>query len=627
VKNLWRAWRFFRPDILTISLVLVLLLLSIGANLLKPWPLALMVDGILGHKPWPAWLGTWTSQASQPVLLGLLVASMVAVHWGQALLSAAQTYLLIQVGLRGLARVRKALFHWLQRLSWRFHQGARQGDVIYRASWDTYAFQNLFQHGLFTFLGATLSLACMVAVMWRMNRPLTWIALGTIPLLVPAIQLFGRQMRARSLEAQQADSQVTSLVQQGIAALPLTQSFVREAEEENRFNIQVDVALRRRLAQHGCEVLYLAVISAIFGLGLAAIVWAGAGLVGQGRLTVGELLVFLAYLTQFYEPLNQLSHVGATVSSAGAGTQRVFEILDTPEEVRESPEARRVVRPGPVHESPKPNSIPESPSRKGRLYGACVGSLAPVPEVATSNALVAQGAIEFEDVHFSYDQRQPVLRGVSFRLAAGETAALVGPSGVGKTTLLHLLVRFFDPTRGAVRLDGVDLRWLRLGDLRSQVGLVMQEPILLPATVAENIGYGRAGATRDEIEAAARAAHAEEFIRRMPRQYDTVIGEGAARLSTGEKQRLNLARAFLKNAPILVLDEPTSALDAESEAFVVASLGELMRGRTVLMVAHRFTTIRGVNQILVLEGGRLTESGSPDVLRQGQGYFARVSAP
>jgi ATP-binding cassette subfamily B protein/subfamily B ATP-binding cassette protein MsbA len=386
-------------------------------------------------------------------------------------------------------------------------------------------------------------------------------------------------MRQHSLAAHQADSRVTSLVQQAIVALPLTQSCVREEHEQCRFSGQVSEALRRRLSQHGWELGYLAVIAIIFALGIAGIAWQGTQQVWAGRLSLGQLLVFLAYLGQFYEPLNQLSRLGATVADASAGAQRVLEILDAPEEVKESPDAR---------------------------------------------AAVARGEIEFDRVSFAYQPDRLVLREVTFQLAAGESAALIGPNGAGKSTLLHLLPRFFDPTSGAVRMDGVNLQAWRLKELRRQVALVLQEAPLLPATIAENIAYGKPDATPAEIEAAARAAYADRFIGQLPQQYETLVGECATRLSAGEKQRLNLARAFLKAAPILVLDEPTGALDAESQALVAASLRDLMRGRTTLIVTHHPATIGQVDKILVLENGRLIEVGTPKELRQRSEYYARL---
>jgi ATP-binding cassette subfamily B protein/subfamily B ATP-binding cassette protein MsbA len=606
MADLLRAFQFFRPDRARLALVFALMLGGIGLNLLKPWPLALIVDCVLGAKPLPRWLESWNAgggagKASLTILLSLAV---LALHVAHGALAALQNFLAIGIGLRGLQRARNAVFACLQRLSLRFHHGATSGDLIYRAAWDTFAFQSLFQQGLMTTAAAGGSLLLMLGVMLRLNVPLTLVAAATIPLVVAAIRFFGRRMTERGAQAQQADSAVTSLVQQNIAALPLVQSYTRETHEAEKFTAQTAVARERRLAQHGWELVYWLAVSVAFALGTAATVYFGAIQVLEARLSLGALLIFLAYLAQLYEPLNQLSHVGATVAGARAGVRRVFELLDSREEVRESPSAKSVVRGRPVvatandHERRAPDS----------------------------NALFVRGAIRFENVSFRYQAEREVLSGISFELQPGESAAIIGPSGVGKTTLMNLLPRFYDPTAGAVKLDGVDLRELKLKDLRGQIAVVLQEPILLPATIAENIAYGKAGATRAEIEAAARAANADAFIRRLPQGYETPVGEGAARLSVGEKQRLNLARAFLKDAPILLLDEPTSALDAESEALVVQSLNELMKGRTVLMVAHRLSTIRRVTKIVVLENGRLSELGSHEELAGRGGYYSRVAS-
>ncbi len=595
MKTSWRALSFFKADAPRITVVLLLLVLGIVANLLKPWPLAILVDSVLeAKKPVPDWLGT-TDKAH---LLLLLAGLTLLLHAAQGVISAAQNYLAIGIGLRGLMRVRNQVFSCLQRLSLRFHQGSKSGDIIYRAAWDTYSFQTLFQQGMITSVTAFLSLVLMVVVMLRVNMALTLVALAVVPLLVLAIRVFGKQMTERGADAQQADSHVTSLVQQNIAALPLIQSYTREDLEEQVFTEQTATAQKKRLSQHGWELLYWLSISAVFAVGTAAIVWLGGNQVLAGKLTVGQLFIFLTYLAQLYEPLNQLSHVGATVSTATAGARRVFEILDTEEEVKDAPNARPIVR---------------SP-----------GTAATGQTGGTPPPLIIQGAISFEGVTFQYQKERDILGAITFNLAPGESAAIIGPSGVGKTTLLNLLPRFYDPTQGSIRLDGVDLREVRLKDLRANIAVVLQEPILLPATIAENIAYGKPGATREEIEAAARSANADVFIQKLPKKYDTHVGDGAARLSVGERQRLNLARAFLKDAPILLLDEPTSALDAESEALVVATIKKLMQGRTTLMVAHRLSTIRGMNKIIVLEEGWLTEVGGHAELIGKQGYYTRV---
>ncbi len=612
-RQLLRALSYFRPDAGRIALSLGLLLLGIGLNLLKPWPLAFLVDSILGSKPYPGWLPDQARTWGQPAQLTAVIAASLGLHLVHAAACAGHAYLSIGVGLRGLRRVRDDVFGWLQRLSLRYHHGTEAGDIIFRAGTDTSAFQILFLQGLLTFISATGTLLFMAVAMAQLNLRLAAIAMVAVPILLLSIKVFGRAMRVRGTAAQQAEGKVYALIHQGITALPLIQSHARQDHERQRFMTHTEAARQQRMAQQGLEVFYWGSISVILSACTLGVTWVGAQQVLAANLTVGELLVFLAYVAQLFDPLHQLSQVGATLSSASASTRRVFEILDTPEEVKDRPEARQVCQGRDLEGSA---GLPTSADNMFAAGGAPAG--APCPP------LPVYGNVTYDDVSFGYESSRPVLRQISFKLLAGTSAAIIGPSGAGKTTLLNLLPRFFDPAAGAVLLEGVDLRDLRLEDLRAQIALVLQEPIILPTTVAENISYGKPQATMEEIEAAAHAAGAAQLIEKLPEHYRTIIGDGGARLSVGEKQRINLARAFLKDAPILLMDEPTSALDVESEAQVVASLFALMRGRTTLMVAHRLSTIRRVDKILVVDNGRLTEMGAPEDLLAEQGYYARV---
>ena len=613
LRQLARALSYFRPDAGRITLAMGLLVASIGINLLKPWPLAILVDSVLGTKPYPAWLPGEVAQWSQAAQLVAIVAASLVLHLSHSAVCAGHVYLSIGVGLRGLRRVRDDVFGWLQRLSLRYHHGTEAGDVIFRAGTDTSAFQVLFQQGLLIVVTATSTLVFMAVMMARLNLYLTAVALVAVPVLLGSFKLFGGAMRSRAMIAQRAEGKVYSLIHQGIAALPLIQSHAREDHERERFASQTEQARQQKMAHQGLEVLFWCAISVVLAACTLGVTWVGAHQVMAGRLTLGELLVFLAYVTQLFEPLHQLSQVGATLSSASASTRRVFEILDTPEEVKDRPDAR------PVYQGRNADGQSGLPTSADDMF-APAGAPAALP----GRPLQISGNIAYDDVSFDYDPLRPVLHHVSFKLLAGTSAAIIGPSGAGKTTLLNLLPRFFDPASGAVLLEGVDLRDLRLADLRAQIGVVLQKPIILPATVAENIAYGKPHATMAEIEAAAHYANASGFIEKLPEHYQTVVGDGGTHLSVGERQRINLARAFLKDAPILLMDEPTSALDVESEAQVVASLFALMRGRTTLMVAHRLTTIRRVDKILVVENGRLTEMGAPDDLLAEPGYYARV---
>ncbi len=338
MKDFARAFKYFRPDTGRIALVFCLMLASAGLNALKPWPLALIVDSVLANRTQPS-LVSPGGMIENPRMLAFLACAIFMLHFAQAAVASAQNYVSIQVSLRGLTRARDELFGRLLGLSARFHQGATVGDLIYRASWDTYSFQTLFQQGLMTFLTALLSLVIMAAIMARLSGPLTMVALALAPLVVIGVRVFTKPMRERAAAAQQADSRVTALVQQNIAGLALTQGYTREEFERGRFHAAAAESQTRRLSQHGCELGYGFVIAAVFGLGAAITTFIGAKQVEVGLLTVGQLFVFLSYLAQLYDPLNQLSHVGATVAGAIAGSRRVFEILDTPDEIKEQPDS------------------------------------------------------------------------------------------------------------------------------------------------------------------------------------------------------------------------------------------------------------------------------------------------
>ena len=577
---MWRARKFYQGEGVAVGTAILLLLLSIAANLLKPWPMALIVDCLLGSKALPNWMPDFIRAWPASTQLAALAASTLVLHAVQSILAALQNNLAIRIGLRGLARMRQALFDKLQSLSLRYYQLRNQGDLIYRATWDTYAVQTLFQQGLVTFLSAILTLGVMLVVMWRMSLTLTLVGVALMPLLLLVMAWFSARMKQRSLLSHNSESAVSTSVQQAISNIALTQSYTREKFESARFGELVARAFNVRAEQHRFEVVYWLVVGLIFGLGTAAVVWFGGRQVLWGQISTGQLLVFLAYLAQWYEPLNQLSHVSATTSDASAGLQRVMEVLESNESVSD-----------PAH-----------------------------PKTAS----VVGGDLQFDNVSFGFDASRKVVDSLSFSMKAGSTLALIGPSGAGKTTLLHLVPRFYDPSSGRILLDGVDIKEWSVADLRQHVAVVMQEPVLLPGTISDNIAYGRPGATATEIEEAARSAHAHEFILRQPNGYATVVGDGAGRLSMGERQRINLARAFLKDAPILLLDEPTSALDGESERLVVESIERLMIGRTVIMVAHRLSTIHGVDRIMVLDKGRIVQQGTHAELMAMEGFYRRI---
>jgi ATP-binding cassette subfamily B protein/subfamily B ATP-binding cassette protein MsbA len=397
-----------------------------------------------------------------------------------------------------------------------------------------------------------------------------------------AMLRYSGAMADRSYEQQEAEGRLYETVEQTLSGLPVVQAFAQEGAADRRLAADMDRIMRATIRMTWAQFHFKIALGAITALGAAAVFWVGAQHTFSGQLSVGTILVFLAYLSSLYSPLQDVSHGSSTVSEAVGSARRVVEVLDAPPDV--------VDRPGAV----------------------ALGEV--------------RGDVGFEELWFGYEPGRPVLRGVSFEARPGQVVAVVGPTGAGKSTLAGLLPRFFDPDRGSVLLDGRDLRDVRLETVRASVSLVLQESFLFPFSIAENIAYGRPGASPEEIEAAARAANAHEFVSQLPDGYDTLVGERGATLSGGERQRVAIARALLKDAPVLVLDEPTSALDAETERSLLGALERLMAGRTTLVIAHRLSTIRRADQILVLRAGEIIERGSHDELIALGGAYARMHA-
>ena len=540
-------FRFYRGEGPRVALALFLAALATGAGLAKPWPMAALVDqwtheGLGDGRDAVKWVAAW-----------------FGVYAAHALLGALLSLVLVRTGLGGLHRVRLALHHWMLAMSWRRLLAARPGDLLYRATWDAFAFQTLFHHGLFTLLTACGSLMAMTVVLWRVHPAMTAVALATVPPLLLVMRAFAMGIGSKAAQAQAADARLSERFQQALANLPVIQGFQGEPREASAFGSDAEAARRARRSQHGFELGYLAVVGTIFAAGAAALAWMGAREVNASRLSPGAFLVFLAYLAQFYEPLQQLANVGTTISNAGAGARRVMELLDEPPRTPDPP-------------NPLPLPPPSSSGRR----------------------------IEFSRVGFSYRPGQPVLLNLDCAIQPGESVAIVGPSGAGKSTLLAMVPRFLEPDEGEVRMDGVPLARMALADLRREIAWVPQEPVLLPGTIADNLAYGRPDASRAELTAAARDAGVHDYILSLPMGYDTVVGDGAIRMSVGERQRLNLARAFVRGAPILLLDEPTSALDAANEQRILDALARQRGRRTLIMVAHRPQTLAIADRVIHL---------------------------
>jgi len=524
-----------------------------------------------------------------PGQIALLAVAMLLLRLGQEVLSMVQTLIGIRIGYEGLVKVRCDLFRKLQELQLAYHKSQPQGDAIYRLSYDCFGFQSILNLLVQTMLVSLLTLGLMLSVMFAMNGLLTLVALAVVPPLLWASSHYAKVFHAKSMDAKQADSDLTTAIQRSISSIEVVQAFGREAEEFARFHGTVDQSVKMWLKLHWEEVCYWLVLGTIFGVGGALIFGLGGWMVWRDQFvrhdpngfTVGTLSAFLAYLGQLYGPLNKLSGSGSNLQNGVAGAQRVFEVLDRDVTIADGPNAI---------------SMP-----------------------------AAKRILEFDRVGFEYRKGEPVLHDVSLRVEPGQMIAFVGSSGVGKTTLLNLLPRFYDPTEGALRLGGMDLREIKLQDLRRHVALVLQDNSVLPATIEENIAYGSPRADHRAIAHAAELAGAAEFIEKLPDKYRTMVGERGSNLSGGQRQRLGIARALLADSPIMVLDEPTSALDPMHEAMIVKTLRGLKGSRAIIIVSHRLSTVIDCDLILVMDQGRVAERGTHNQLVAQRGLYFEMA--
>ena len=567
-----RVLRYYRPFLGQTIFGLCLSLLGIALNLLKPWPFKIIVDDFLRagsaiRSDWRMW-----------VLLLCLAVIGIQLLWG--IINWITNYLFVKVGLQALLKLRTDLYSYLQSLSLKYHDARRSSDSSFRVAYDSQSIQTIYNKGFTNIFASIVTLIGTFVIMLRLDWQLTLVSLGIVPLVVGAIYLFAHRIRRESTSIQEHESAVLAQAQEGLSSIRMVHAFGREEFEVRQFQQQARQSLQANLRLTLTNVNSALVISTLMVVGTAVMYYIGTVHVLSGTLTLGSLLVFSAYLLMLYQPLESLTYTTWAMEGATAGAKRCFEVLDRQDDVVDSPGA-----------------------------------------VAISSA---QGAIAFEAVNFGYAPDRCVLRNIDLQIDPNQIIGLVGGTGAGKSTLLSLVPRFYDPTTGSIRLDGCDIRQITKKSLRAQIAIVLQDTLLFSTTVRENIAYGRPDATEEEIIEAARRAQADEFIRQMPQGYGSLVGERGGHLSVGQRQRIGIARAFLKNAPILLLDEPTSALDPSTESAIMDTINELMRGRTTLIATHRLATIHNLDQIIVLEHGRIVEQGRGPELAARGGIYAKL---
>ena len=573
--------RHVRPHWRTLLLAGVCTLGASAMELLRPWPIKLVFDVILAPRANTAFwdelplLGRNTNALLATIALSVLVIAALA-----GLFRYGQKYLTASVGQKVVAAIRRQLYRHIQRLSRSFHTGHHSGDLLVRLTGDIHLLRELMIVSVLFLSEHLLVLLGMVAIMLWMDWQLTLVGLTILPLLSVLALRFSGKIKTATKKQRRRESEIGGAISETISAIAVVQAFARERYESERFSDQDKASLRAGLRATRLEANLNRLVELLVAAGTCGVLWLGVQKVLAGVLTPGDLLVFTAYLAGMYKPIRKLARLTGQVAKASACGERVISILEMEPEIADAPDA--IVAPA------------------------------------------FRGEITFEEVHFRYHPGEPVLDGVSFTVKPGRIACLVGPSGVGKSSVANLLIRFYDPAGGRVLIDGVDIRRYTLASLREQIAVVLQEAVLFGTSIRENIAYGKLDATTEEIVAAAKTASAHDFIEKLEEGYDTVIGERGGTLSGGQRQRIAIARAIVRNAPILILDEPMTGLDVESEEKVREALRRLMAGRTCLLITHDIQAVTEADQVLVLEGGRIVARGGHEDLMEGSPQYRQL---
>jgi len=558
-------------------------LVQVALEVLKPWPVVILIDFVLRGQAMPPWLNQLfellPGDLSPDNLIAWCVILTVAIFAATWAFGLGYVYAKVSLGQRMVYDLAEDVLARLQQLSLRFHTHSSVGDTMHRITADATCLSTILIEALLPVVSALVSLAAMMFILWRTDAGLTLMALAVVPFMALGLKRYAGPMLEKSYAQQACEARLYEELEQTFSAMPMIAAFGREPRQDRRFHNATRDTLDSTLALTRVQLQFKIWMGLATAVGTGLILWQGTQHALSGSLTVGAIILFLSYLGSLYAPLEAITYTSSTLQGAAGSARRVMEIFSQKTEVQDRPGAGVM--------------------RRGR------------------------GAIRFEAVSFAYEPGHPVLQEITLDVPGGEMVALVGPTGVGKSTLASLVPRFYDPSSGRVLVEGQDIRDLQLRSLRQHISLVLQEPFLFPFSVAENIAYGRPAASREEIEAAARAAHAHDFIMAMPRGYDTVVGGRGATLSGGERQRIAIARALLRDAPILILDEPTSSLDVATEHEVMLALRRLVQHRTTLLIAHRLSTVRWAHRIAVLDQGRIVQRGTHDTLLAAGGLYGR----